>query len=45
MRVYSAADAVVGLDVDKDSFDKFRWPLAAEFPIPTPIPPMSRMHP
>lgn len=24
MRVYSAADAVVGLDVDRDSFDKFR---------------------
>ena len=24
MRVYSAADAAVGLDVDKDAFDKFR---------------------
>ncbi len=35
MQVYSAADAVVGLDVDKDSFDKFRWPLATASPIPT----------
>jgi hypothetical protein len=24
MRVYAAADAAVGLDVDKDAFDKFR---------------------
>ena len=24
MRVYAMADAVVGLDVDRDSFDKFR---------------------
>lgn len=24
MRVYALADAVVGLDVDRDNFDKFR---------------------
>ncbi len=27
MRVYAVADAVVGLDVDRDSFDKFRCSL------------------
>ena len=24
MRVYAAADTAIGLDVDKDAFDKFR---------------------
>lgn len=24
MRVYAAADSAIGLDVDKDAFDKFR---------------------
>jgi hypothetical protein len=39
MRVYAMADAVVGLDVDRDSFDKFRY--MSDYGKPTGTTPLS----